>query len=119
MASYKQPCTNCGEMIERDSRFCPKCASRAPFGVLCPACLKPIKRGDAVCSGCGRMLTIACPFCSGQTFVGGGNCDACGKLIMIKCENKRCGEFQFFENTKCTVCGKVIKDGRKRLLKGK
>jgi len=34
---------------------------------------------------------------------------------MIRCENKRCGELQFFENTKCTMCGKVIKGAEKQI----
>lgn len=34
---------------------------------------------------------------------------------MIRCENKRCGNLQFFENTACTVCGKPIKKARKQI----
>jgi len=122
MATYKQPCVHCGEMIERDSRFCPKCASNGPFGFMCPSCLKPIQRGDAVCSGCGKPTMTACPICKGQTFRGSSICDACGKSIMIRCEYRLCGEPQFFENTKCTICGKPIKDAKKQianLSKGK
>ena len=115
MATYKQPCIHCNAMLERDSRFCPKCESRSPFGFQCPTCFKPIERGDSVCSGCGRTLTTACPVCGRQTFVGGEKCDACGKLLMIRCENKRCGELQFFENTKCTACGKPIKKAGKQV----
>jgi predicted nucleic acid-binding Zn ribbon protein len=96
-------------MVERDAHNCPKCASRSPFGYHCPTCLKPIERGNAVCSGCGRPLVTTCPFCGGQTFVGCERCDACGQTLMIRCESKRCGELQFFENAKCTVCGKPIK----------
>ena len=115
MATYKQPCIHCKEMIERDSRFCPRCASRSPFGFQCPTCFKPIERGYAVCSGCGRKLNITCPVCGGQTFVGSEKCDACGKLLMIRCENKRCGELQFFENSRCTACGKAIKNAMKQI----
>jgi hypothetical protein len=28
---------------------------------------------------------------------------------MIRCENRRCEQLQFFENTVCTACGKRIK----------
>jgi len=118
MATYKQPCIHCGEMIERDCRLCSKCGSRSPFGFQCPNCLKTVVRGNAVCSGCGRPLTAACPFCNAQTFVGSEKCDACGKSVMIRCENKRCEHLQFFENKKCTVCGKPIKDAKKQLSKG-
>lgn len=115
MATYKIPCIHCGEMVERDAHNCPRCSSRSPFGYHCPACLKPIARGHAVCSGCGRLLTAVCPYCKGQTFVGSEKCDNCGQTLMIHCENKRCGERQFFENQKCTVCGKSIKKAMKQL----
>jgi RNA polymerase subunit RPABC4/transcription elongation factor Spt4 len=108
MATYKQPCLHCGEFIERDSNLCPKCHSRSPFGYHCPSCFKPIQKGQAVCSGCGRSLYVTCPTCKAQTFAG-ERCEACGAGLMIHCTNPRCGELQFFENVKCTVCGKKIK----------
>jgi len=108
MATYKQPCIHCNQFIERDSRFCPKCGSHSPFGYLCPACLKPVGRGDAACSGCGRPLYIVCPSCQKQTFVD-ERCDACGTSLMKLCKNPRCGQLQFFENAKCTACGKKLK----------
>lgn len=115
MATYKMPCIHCDEMVERDAHHCPMCGSSSPFGYHCPTCLKPIKRGDAVCSGCGRTLMTACPFCGSQTFVGGTRCDACGQMLMIRCESKRCCEPQFFENIKCTVCGKPIKKAAQQI----
>lgn len=108
MATYKQPCLHCGELIERDSRLCPNCASRSPFGYHCPTCLREIRKGQPVCSGCGRSLYIVCPSCSQQTFAQ-ERCEQCGGSLMIPCSNARCGQLQFFENTKCTVCGKKIK----------
>ena len=122
MATYKQPCIHCQEMVERDSRLCSKCGSRWPFGFQCPVCLKIIVRGNALCSGCGRPLVTTCPFCSGQTFVGSEKCDQCGKMLLIQCESKRCDALQFFENTACTSCGTVIKNAKKQieqLRKGK
>jgi len=115
MATYKQPCIHCGEMIERDSRYCAKCASSSPFGYHCPGCLKDIKRGDTVCSGCGRPLLTKCPFCGAPVFAGSERCGICSRSVMICCENKRCNQLQFFENTKCTVCGKSIKKAAKQL----
>ena len=114
MASYKQPCVQCNEMIERESSFCPKCGSRNPFGILCPFCLKIIQRGNAVCSSCGKELMVTCPFCSGKTFIGSDRCDSCGKSLMVLCDNKRCGQYQFFMVTKCTACGKQIKNKIKK-----
>jgi hypothetical protein len=34
---------------------------------------------------------------------------------MVRCDNKRCGEPQFFENSKCTVCGKALKTAKKQI----
>ena len=98
---------HCGQFIERDSRLCPGCGSRSPFGYHCPACLRAIEKGQVVCSGCGRTLYVACPTCGNRTFTG-ERCESCGAGLMIKCQNARCGELQFFENTKCTACGKKI-----------
>ncbi len=85
----------------------------------CPNCIKPIARGNVVCSSCGRQLITLCPFCGGQTFAGSERCDACGHSLMVQCENKRCGELQYFENAKCTVCGKPLKKAAKQLEKMK
>lgn len=108
MATYKQPCIQCNAFIERDSRFCPSCGSHSPFGYACPACLRPIEKGSRICAGCGRPLYVACPSCGKQTFVQ-EKCEHCGVSLMRSCPNKRCGVQQFFENTKCTACGKKIK----------
>jgi RNA polymerase subunit RPABC4/transcription elongation factor Spt4 len=115
MATYKVPCIHCNEMLERDAHYCPRCGSRSPFGYHCPSCLKPIARGYAICSSCGRALVTTCPYCNGPTFVGSERCDTCGQTLMIRCESKRCGELQFFENKKCTACGKPIKKAAKQI----
>ncbi|MCL2143530.1 MAG: zinc ribbon domain-containing protein [Methanomassiliicoccaceae archaeon] len=119
MATYKQPCIHCGELIDGDNRFCPKCANRSPFGYQCPFCLKPVQRGNVMCSSCGRSLMTTCPLCKGQTFTGADKCDSCGISLMVLCTNKNCGQYQFFENTKCTACGKKIKNGIEQLKKRK
>lgn len=108
MAIYKEPCRHCGTFINSDSRFCPKCGSHSPFIDQCPTCLKEISREDIICSFCGRPLYVTCPFCKEQTFVG-EKCDACGTSLLKQCPNPRCEQMQFFENTKCTACGKKFK----------
>ena len=108
MALYKQPCIHCGAFIEADTRVCTSCGSYSPFGYLCPTCHRTIQKGQTLCSGCGRALYVACPFCGKETFVQ-EKCEKCGESLMIRCDNTRCGELQFFQNTKCTACGKKIK----------
>lgn len=111
MASYKQPCIQCGEFIERDVRRCPKCGSDTPFGFACPACLRSVSKEDMLCGGCGRPLHVACPHCGGATFVG-SRCERCGNSLMLPCPNRKCGQPVFFENTVCNACGKKVKRRR-------
>lgn len=113
MATYKQPCIHCGEFIERDNRLCTKCGSRSPFGYHCPTCLKEIEKGQAACSGCGRELYVHCPSCNQLTFAG-ERCEKCGAGLMKICQNPRCGELQFYQNMKCTACGKKFKKDKKK-----
>lgn len=108
MASYKQSCIACGAFIDSDARICPKCRSRSPFDLRCPTCLREIEADDTVCAGCGRSLEVACPSCGKQTGVS-SQCAHCGTSLLIACPNKRCGDLQFFDNPRCTSCGKKIK----------
>lgn len=113
MASYKQACIQCGALIERDSRYCLSCGSMNAFGYHCPTCMKEIQKGQQLCSDCGRGLYVTCPRCGGKTFAQ-DKCEICGGSLMIRCQNSRCDAPQFFENTKCTACGKKIK--RRKLI---
>lgn len=112
MAFYKQPCIHCGAYIEGDARYCPSCRSMSPFGYLCPTCLRPVQKEQPICPGCGRALYIACPTCGKPTFTQ-ERCEQCSASLMIICGNPRCGAPQFFENTKCTACGKKIQQNKK------
>ncbi|MDD3400804.1 MAG: zinc ribbon domain-containing protein [Eubacteriales bacterium] len=109
MASYKQPCMHCGALIDTTVRFCPKCASRSPFGYVCPSCRTPIDAQNIACSGCGRLLKVECPHCKQPTFIGEDTCEHCHKSLLKQCKNKRCNEMQFFDLKTCTACGKKMK----------
>lgn len=113
MASYKQPCIQCGALTDRDAQFCPSCGSMNVFGYHCPTCSKRIEKGQRICIDCGRPLYVGCPHCGRPTFAG-ERCESCGQTLMIRCQNVRCGAPQFFENTKCTACGKKIKTNRRK-----
>ncbi len=109
MAGYDMPCIGCGNFIAYDSKFCPICGWMSPFCDACPSCAAEIKRGWMRCPSCGRELNITCPHCKATTFVG-ESCDACHGSLMIRCENKNCLAPQFYQNIKCTACGKKIKN---------
>lgn len=107
MAPYKKPCIHCGRLLDADARACPGCGSRSPLALRCPACLREIQGADMICSGCGRSLAVACPHCGQQTHAR-DRCERCGKNLLVLCPNRRCGELQFFDLSKCTACGKRL-----------
>jgi predicted amidophosphoribosyltransferase len=109
MATYQKPCIQCGAFVQGGARYCQACGTSNPFTHNCPTCIKEISPEHMVCSGCGRPTKILCPVCKQQTFIGKSNCEVCGESLMQTCSNPRCGEKQFFENTKCTACGKKFK----------
>lgn len=109
MAGYDKPCIGCGNFIGYDSKFCPVCGRLSPFNDACPSCNAEIKRGWLKCPSCGRDLNITCPHCGATTFVA-ERCDSCKGSLMIRCEYKNCMAPQFFQNNKCTACGKKIKN---------
>lgn len=113
MAGYDKPCIGCGQFIGYDSKVCPICGRLSPFYDACPSCASEIKREWLRCPSCGRELSVACPSCGQQTFVA-DKCDACRQSLMIQCENKLCLAPQFFQNIKCTGCGKKIKKNNRR-----
>jgi len=82
MASYKQPCIHCGALIDRDSRFCPQCASHSPFGYSCPNCMHAVDKSQRVCPACGQALYIACTACGKLTFIG-EPCAYCGANLSV------------------------------------
>ena len=108
MASYKQPCLQCGTYIDRDVQICPFCQSNSPFGFRCPTCRVTITKNQWICANCGRSLYVSCPHCGKQTFVQ-DRCDVCKGSLLKQCQNRRCRASQFFENIRCTACGKLIK----------
>ncbi|NMA34830.1 MAG: hypothetical protein GX940_09845 [Clostridiaceae bacterium] len=108
MAFYKEPCIHCGYFLPRDAQFCSGCGSRSPFIYSCPTCLREIKKEENFCLGCGRPLYIMCPKCLEKTFIQ-ERCEHCGESFLVQCPNKRCQAYQFFQNTKCTACGKVLR----------
>ncbi len=107
MAGYKQPCIYCHSFIPREANFCLHCGASFPFGSRCPGCLHAVDKKQSFCSGCGRPLYLPCPFCSQETFVG-DRCEACGKSLLVPCHNPRCDGWLFFQNRKCTACGKRL-----------
>lgn len=52
--SSSHTCTNCGHVVDADSRFCSQCGTAVAQG--CPSCGKPVQAGDLFCTTCGAKL---------------------------------------------------------------
>jgi RNA polymerase subunit RPABC4/transcription elongation factor Spt4 len=108
MATYMQPCIHCGHLVDSGENHCPNCTSSHPFTLVCPQCRQSVTATQAVCPDCGRGLYIACPHCGGRTFAQ-EFCQLCNRPLTVTCPNKACRDRQFYQNTRCTACGRPIK----------
>ncbi len=107
MPGYKHPCRYCNELIEADSKVCPKCGKVNPLGPLrCPKCHTPIQEDWKVCSNCGQTLEVKCPKCGKMTFMG-DYCEHCDARLTAVCS--KCKTEQALTNEKCIKCGKPLK----------
>ncbi|NLA71962.1 MAG: zinc-ribbon domain-containing protein [Clostridiaceae bacterium] len=102
MASYKKTCIHCGNLIDRDARYCSFCSSRSPFGYLCPTCMRSVEKGQPLCAGCGRPLYVICPHCEKQTFVD-DRCEVCGQSLLV--QRTTCGAKNALTIKFCNNCG--------------
>ncbi len=49
-------CSNCGNKLDPNARFCTQCGTPASKPKVCPNCNTPIKEKDLFCSNCGTRL---------------------------------------------------------------
>ena len=94
------PHTECTEFTDWEVNFEPTCTEvgqKYRFCLECGTKIELLGENEMICPSCGK-----------NTFVQ-EKCEHCGAGLMVYCENKRCGALQFFQNTKCTACGKKIK----------
>jgi len=49
-------CTNCGNAVEADEKFCSKCGKSLSKTKKCPKCEKEVDVNSEVCSNCGEKL---------------------------------------------------------------
>lgn len=51
-------CSNCGTMLNANSKFCPECGNKIEIKKpsFCTECGEPITEGSKFCSGCGKKL---------------------------------------------------------------
>ncbi len=75
MASYKQTCIHCGNLIDRDSRFVHSVPAKALL-VTFAQLAASYRKGTTTLFRCGRKLYILCPHCGQQTFAG-DQCERC------------------------------------------
>jgi hypothetical protein len=103
----KQLCILCGQLIDRDARFCP--AGQPESIGYCVSDLNEaiVKDTSHLCRCAANLRPL--PHCGQPTFVQ-DRCERCDQTLMVACSNRRCGVWQFFQNATCTACGKKIKN---------
>ena len=78
-------CSNCGEEIPQDSKFCLSCGqkvevSEGPKKIKCPNCGESVPEGK-FCLQCGHKFVLKCPQCNADLIQGAKFCLECGAKI--------------------------------------
>jgi len=75
----KLKCSNCGNNILADAKFCPECgSSTAQLKDSCVKCGKPIDKGAKFCPECGSPQQSVCENCGAALELGAKFCPECG-----------------------------------------
>ena len=82
----KIQCSDCGNAIPSDSRFCPICGHQQLVLRQCANCGKNLTPGARFCSRCGhsadeKPLAVICGHCNTENLPGARFCIHCGKPL--------------------------------------
>lgn len=97
-------CSKCGHAYARKAKFCPECGDSYNPCVFCGA---DLKKGETVCSVCGKSAPNPCPKC-GHPIANEKTkfCPECGESLTKKCA--KCG-VSYQGNPKfCPECGSKL-----------
>jgi len=80
------PCPDCGNEIDRDSRFCPKCGHQLVVLSQCHECGKNLSPNAKYCSRCGsatetQVTEVFCSECGAENIAGATFCNQCGTKL--------------------------------------
>jgi membrane protease subunit (stomatin/prohibitin family) len=79
-------CSDCGNMIPSDARFCPICGHQQVVLLQCAHCGKNLTPGAKFCSRCGhpageKPSAVVCSHCGTENLPDAVFCNNCGKKI--------------------------------------
>ena len=79
-------CTDCGQTIPTESRFCPRCGAQQVILDKCAECDKNLPPGAKFCPRCGASARIeahskTCPHCQAENLPSAVFCNQCGEKV--------------------------------------
>jgi len=79
-------CPDCGNVIPKDSRFCPLCGHQQLVYSQCASCGKNLPPNAAFCPRCGQAVDqkprpITCFKCGMENLPGATYCNKCGEKL--------------------------------------
>ncbi len=82
----KNQCTDCGNMIPADARFCPLCGHQQVVLMQCTNCAKNLTPGTRFCPRCGhpadeKPSVIVCVHCTSENLPEAKFCNNCGRKL--------------------------------------
>ena len=82
----KTQCTDCGNMIPADARFCPLCGHQQVVLMQCTNCAKNLTPGSRFCPRCGhpaneKPAVIVCAHCKSENLPEAKFCNNCGRKL--------------------------------------
>ncbi len=82
----KARCMDCGNEVEENARFCPRCGHQQLVLSQCGRCGKNLAPNASFCSKCGTPTTLKlssslCPNCEAENVSGALFCNQCGRKL--------------------------------------
>ncbi len=79
-------CQDCGNVISKESRFCPHCGHQQLIFGQCVNCGKNLPPNARFCPKCGhpadeKPVPASCPKCKAENIAGASFCNQCGEKI--------------------------------------
>lgn len=102
-------CSNCGNELQANCKFCPECGNKYN---PCPNCGADLKEGASLCSKCGYELPQKCPKCGKDIPSKVKFCPECGEILEKRCP--KCNVVIDGNPKFCLECGANLEKGEQQ-----